>query len=144
MTDRIVGALLWGLALWYGLEAVRLKVGFVTDPVGPKAFPLLLAGLLALTSTYLLWRPDPEPAWPQAPVWLNAGLALGSLVGYAYLLVPLGFVLATTLEVGFLGLLFGGRARASFPAAFALALGLYALFVWGLGIPLPLGRVFGG
>jgi putative tricarboxylic transport membrane protein len=62
-----------------------------------------------------------------------------SFVVYAVILAPLGFVPATTLEFAVLARLFGGPLGKGALAGLAFALILYALFVYGLGLPLPLG-----
>ncbi|MEX2466340.1 MAG: tripartite tricarboxylate transporter TctB family protein, partial [Gemmatimonadota bacterium] len=68
-------------------------------------------------------------------------IALGTLsfVAYAFLLAPLGFVLATVLEFALLARLFGGTLARGAAAGLVFAGLLYVLFVYGLGLPLPLG-----
>ncbi|RIH81785.1 Tripartite tricarboxylate transporter TctB family protein [Calidithermus terrae] len=141
--DRIVGVLLLLLALGYGWTASRFEVGLLSDPVGPKPFPYLIAFCTAAASLWLILRPDPDPQWPPAAFWLPLGLALGSLVAYAYLLVPLGFTLVTTLEMALLAVLFGARWWQGLLAGLAFSLAVYFLFTAGLNVPLPAGRLFG-
>ncbi|RIH83079.1 Tripartite tricarboxylate transporter TctB family protein [Meiothermus luteus] len=143
MTDRIVGLVLLLLAIGYALEAARMEVSFFTDPLGPRPFPYIIAVLVGLSSLWLIARPDPEPAWPPRRFWPVLGLVLLSLVAYAYLVVPLGFVLATTLEMTLLSRLFGARLRTGFLSALAFSLGVYFLFTKALGVGLPAGRIFG-
>lgn len=61
MTDRIVGALILLLALGYGLEASRMQVSFLSDPLGPRPFPYIIAILVGLSALWLLFKPDPNP-----------------------------------------------------------------------------------
>jgi putative tricarboxylic transport membrane protein len=144
LTDRITGGLLLIVTLGYAYQAYHLKVGFMSDPIGPKAFPLIIAGFLALFSLYLLVKPDEEPEWPVWKVWRNKSFVLLSFVFYAYTLVPLGFLLSTTLEITFLAFMFKGKIWKGLVAAIASSLILYSLFEYLLGIPLPLGKIFGG
>lgn len=144
MTDRITGGLLLLITLGYAYMGYHFKVGFMADPIGPKAFPLLIAGLLFLFILYILIRPDPEPQWPGLKIWLNMALVLFSLVIYAYALVPLGFIATTTLEVTILAVIFKGQLWKGIIASLVLSLTLYAGFVFLLDIPLPVGKIFGG
>jgi len=143
MTDRILGALILLLALGYGLEASRMQVGLLSDPLGPRPFPYIIALLVGLSALWLLFRPDPDPAWPPLGFWPVLGLVLLSLVAYAYLVVPLGFILTTTLEMTLLSLLFGARWWQGLGGALAFTLAVYFLFTEGLGVTLPVGRIFG-
>lgn len=143
------------------LEATTFDVAFPTDPLGPKAFPVFAAALLAIGGLALVRsaRADRARATAAAgPPVAGDGeaaasdldgpepgaarrIALGtvSFVAYAFLLAPLGFVLATTLEFAVLARLFGGPLGRGAAAGLVFALLLYALFVYGLGLPLPLG-----
>jgi len=144
MTDRITGLVLIALALWYGLEASRLKSGFGSGPVGPKAFPLMLAITLGIIALFLLIRVDPNPRGLPPRTWANFGMVIASFLVYAYLLAPAGFILATTLETGFVSQRFGAKPWQALVTGLISSLALYALFVFALGIPLPPGRLFGG
>lgn len=109
MSDRILGLVLLILSAAYAIGARAMEVGFLSDPVGPRTFPYPIALILGISSLWLILRPDPEPAWPGRGFWVLFGLVLLSLVAYAYLLVPLGFIVMTTLEMTLLSLLFGAR-----------------------------------
>lgn len=141
-TDRVTGALLLLLGLAVGAEATTFDVFFMTDPVGPKALPFLSALVLAGSGTLLLARPGPGPTWPARKVLVRMGGALVAFGAYAALLAPLGFVVATTATVGALSVLFDGPRKKSLGAAFALSSALWYLFVWLLGLPLPLGSIW--
>lgn len=144
MTDRIAGLVLIALALWYGLGASRLEAGFGSGPIGPKAFPLMLAIALGVIALFLLIRTDPEPMWPKRRTWGDFVLLLASFVAYAYLLAPAGFMVATTLETGFVSQRFGAKWWQALLTGLIASGALYLLFVFALGIPLPSGRWFGG
>jgi putative tricarboxylic transport membrane protein len=57
-SDRIIGVLLLLFAVWYGYTALKLRMTLLTDPIGPKFFPLFLATLIGLLSFYLIFKPD--------------------------------------------------------------------------------------
>ncbi len=141
MADRITGALLLVVAAWYTAEARSFEGGALAGPVGPGAFPLFLGVVLGVLSLYLLLRPDPRPTWPHRSMWLSGGTVVASSLAYAYALVPLGFLVATTLELVVLGSLFRARLRSVVPAALALSLATFWLFDRLLKLPLPEGLV---
>ena len=63
-TDRISGLVLLAAAAAIAIEARTFNVGFLTDPLGPKALPFFAGGLLGLGGLLLVIRPDAGPAWP--------------------------------------------------------------------------------
>ena len=144
LTDRTTGVFLLVFAIWYGYRTTLFKVSFMVDPVGPRAFPLILAILMAVLSLYLIIKPDPSPEWPGSATWLRIGLITLTFIVYAYLMVPVGFVLATTFEVTALALIFRGPPLKSFTGAFLLSAALYGLFATLLDLSLPTGTIFRG
>ena len=141
-TDRFTGAALGLLGAAVALEATTFDVLFLTDPVGPKALPMLAAGILVASGAMLLARPGIGGAWPGRSVLVRMVGAVAAFGAYAGLLAPLGFVLSTTATVASLSMLFGGPWRKSVGAAAVLSVTLWYLFVWLLGLPLPLGALW--
>lgn len=160
------------LATAAAFESRHFVVGFASDPLGPRAFPLLAALLIALGGAFGIASararpgqgagqastpgstaapaptPEPGPAHtPALPSTASAGLrttaAVVSFLLFALLLDPLGFVAATALEFTVLAVLFGGTAVRGFLAGLVFAVLVFLLFVQGLGLALPLG-IFGG
>jgi putative tricarboxylic transport membrane protein len=107
--------------------------------LGPATFPLALSIPLAAFSLYLIVRPDPDPEWARGRALLKQALTLIVFVAYAYMLEPLGFIVATLLEVAALGWLLGAKLWQSAAAGLAIAVILYLLFNSLLGLPLPAG-----
>ena len=140
---RIAGALLvLAGTIAVAVEALTFKVNFPTDPLGPAAFPLIGAGLMALGAVSF-WRPAHDGAGlPDRTALRRMTLATLSFLAYAALLAPLGFVPATTHEFAGLALLFGGRPVRSLAVGLTFAVLMFALFVYGLGLPLPVGALF--
>jgi putative tricarboxylic transport membrane protein len=141
-TDRATGALVVVLGIAAAWASRGFVVGFPADPVGPRALPLFSAAILVAAAGALLLRPDPDPRWPGRRVALRLGVAVALLFAYPPLLPLTGFIVTTGGAVALLSLLFGGPPLRSTVAAFLFAGGLYLLFVYALGIPLPLGRLF--
>ncbi len=143
MSDRILGLVLLVLSTAYAIGAWTMEVGFLSDPVGPRAFPYLIAAIMGAASLWLILRPDPDPAWPARGFGVRLGLVLLSLVAYAYLLVPLGFIVTTALEMTLLSVLFGARPDQAAAGGLSFSVLVYLLFTRVLGVPLPVGKIFG-
>ncbi|WP_314018181.1 tripartite tricarboxylate transporter TctB family protein [Stutzerimonas degradans] len=125
-----------GLALLaWGFEAP-----FAYDPVGPRAYPLLLLLLMGCGALWLLLKPqgEPTPAF-DSPGAVRAVLCVLALLAYALLFETLGFVISTALTGFALGLLFNGRLWPSLISGALLGVLLYGLFDYLLDVPLPLG-----
>ena len=144
MTDRITGVALLILAALYGFGAVRLEAGFGSGVLTPKDFPLLLAASLGLIALGIIFRPDPDAELLKGRSWLNLAIVSLSFIAYAYLIVPIGFIAATTVETAFVSQRFGAKLWQAALTGVAVSVALYLVFVYGLGISLPIGRVFGG
>ena len=138
--DRIFGVLMIVLAVAYGWGATQLPEPFGgSEAVGPETFPLLLAGVLALSSLYLVVRPDPDNAWPWSRTGVELIIAVVVLVLYAMLLQPLGFILSTALAVGTLCWRMGSRVPRAYLVGAISGLVVYLLFNFALDLALPLG-----
>ena len=83
MSDRILGGL--GLLLSIGMiyAATQLPVPFISDPVGSKTFPIIVAIVLGLASLFILLRPDPAPMWPQMGRLVEIAAAVAGVAGAA-------------------------------------------------------------
>ena len=137
MSDRITGLLIAALAVWYGWTASGFEEGF-GDPVGPSAFPEMLAVPMGVFALFLVVKPDPEPNWPHGRPLLRQLGMVATLIAYPLVLEPLGFPIATALGGIVMSLLLGGPRRGSAISAVAVALGLFVTFDTVLGLHLPL------
>ena len=99
-SDRIFGLVTLFVALAYIAGATQIQTSFLADPVGPKAFPILIGAVAALCSLYMIVRPDPDPDWPSARTWGALLVAVIVLVAYAYALKPMGFIVPTAIAAG--------------------------------------------
>ncbi len=142
MTDRIFATTWLAVCIVIAAEMWRLSVPFSYDPVGPKAFPLLLAALMALCCLILIARPD-DGAGRFNLALLGKGSALiGVLLAYAALFATLGFPLATALMIVAVSRIFGGTWKMSTITAVAVAVGSFLVFDRLLEVSLPLGRLW--
>ncbi|RMH49402.1 MAG: tripartite tricarboxylate transporter TctB family protein [Alphaproteobacteria bacterium] len=142
LSDRVAGAILFALAIWFWWQAGSYAVAF-GDPAGPSLFPRVVAVPMALFSLVLILRPDPDPVWLRWPAAARQGAALAILLVYPLMLRPLGFPAATFLAVLPLALLFGARVMPAVVTALAIAGGLFVIFDTLFGLPLPLGPLSG-
>ena len=136
-SDRIAGLIMLVLAIWYGWTAGSYEASF-GDPLGPAAFPRMLAFPAGILSLFLILRPDPEPDWVLGRPALKQLATLAVLVSYAFALVPLGFVLATALAVAILGRLLGAGWGKAVVSGVVMSVSLFVVFDMLLGLPLPL------
>lgn len=141
-SDRIFGLVALFVALAYIASATQIQTSFLSDPVGPKAFPILVGSVAALCALTMIVRPDPDPDWPAARGWLSLLVATIVLVIYAYTLKPLGFLLPTAIAAGILSYQISPRAGPAALAGIGLSITLFVLFRYALGlslVPLPKG-----
>jgi putative tricarboxylic transport membrane protein len=143
MKRSLEGAVLAGLALLYFLEARSFRTGFLADPIGPRAFPFGIGALAFLVGIAIFFsRPGGTEEPIETPALLRMVVLTGSLLGYALLLEPLGFVLSTTAATAVLVILFRGRPLEALAFGLLLGLAIYFLFAYPLSLPLPFGRLF--
>lgn len=134
--DRVFGAVMIVVALGYILSARGIETSFMSDPVGPRVFPYMIAGVMILCSLVMVLRPDPDAEWPAGPMLAQLGLALLVLVGYSYAITPLGFLIPTAIASGVISWQIGGNPVRAAITGVGLAIGLWVLFrlVLGLGL----------
>ena len=142
--DRATGAILFVFGLWFTWIGTTLKSSFVGDALGPGTFPVLLGVLLCVLSILLILKPEEGYTWPHPRGWLRIGLVTLSLLAYAYVIEPLGYILATTLEMFALSLIFGGPRLRSLAASLVFSAALFVLFFYILDLRLPTGDIFEG
>jgi len=135
-SDRIFGLVVVFGALAMFAGALQIQTSFLSDPLGPKAFPMMISVVGVLAGVGILLKPDAEPAWPPAAAFGHMGIALVVLVGYAYALAPLGFLIPTMIASAAISYQIGPNARNAVLTGAGLALVLFALFKYGLGLGL--------
>lgn len=142
--DRVAGLGVAAAALVAAVLALGFRVAFTADPLGPRAAPLVAAGLMAAGGLALALRPAAPWSLPDGPTARRLGLAVAVFLAYVPLLPLAGFVVATTLLVAGLGRLFGGTTARVLVAGVVVAVLLHLLFTVALGLPLPSGAWRGG
>jgi len=139
MSDRILGGACIALAAFYIFFALQIQVGFMSDPMGPKAFPILIGVVLALAGIYPIVRPDPEPDWPPFSRVLEIVFATAVMIAYAYALPTVGFVISTTVASGLLSWRLGAPPLKAAIAGVVIAVGIFVVFRIVLKLSLAIG-----
>jgi putative tricarboxylic transport membrane protein len=121
----------------------------IGDPLGPKAFPVLLGILLALAGVLLLFesvgaRDAAAAGRAQAPTrpGMVAAVAIFTMVFFA-LLEPLGYLIAFTLYLFALMIWLHRKSPlACLATAVLFSIGSYVLFAKALGVSLAKGILY--
>lgn len=144
MSQRIFGVVLLLACVGLGIVAWGYHAPFSYEPVGPRAYPMLLLTLMGLGAIYLLVKPasasepSDEPPLDKHVIRKVAGCVVVFIL-YAALFEPLGFIPASLLFGIAMARLYDGTWKTSLISGVLLAIGLYLLFDKALDVPLPLG-----
>lgn len=136
MSDRIFGLVIIAVALGFIASATQIQVGFLADPVGAKTFPYLIGGVLIIAALSVLLKPDADPEWPSLLTVGRLAVAVAVLIGYAYALKPLGFLIPTALAAGIISYQINPRPVPAVLTGLGLAIGLFLIFKYALGLGL--------
>jgi putative tricarboxylic transport membrane protein len=144
LLQRIFAAALLLACAGLALMAWPYQASFSYEPVGPRAYPLLMLGLMSLALIYMLFRPQPtkhtedEPALDR-PTLIKIGICVVLLLIFAGTFESLGFILSSMLIGIPMARLYGGRWLPGAVIITLMSVGLYLLFDKAMDVPLPLG-----
>ncbi len=147
--DLLTGVLLMAVALFFAVLAQDYDIGEARK-MGPGFFPLVLTGLLFLLGAILTVQAARNGGGGRPDHWTLRGLVLIVLppLLFGLLIRELGLVITLFSAVGLCAFASRkARGRSVLLLAGGLTLFCVAVFVFGLGLPLPLfGRwlQFGG
>ncbi|WP_137919342.1 tripartite tricarboxylate transporter TctB family protein [Hydrogenophaga sp. 2FB] len=139
MSDRALGAACVVASVAMAAVARNYTAAFSYEPLGPRAFPLLLAVGLGLSGLWLVLRPTLGAQTFNGVPWMPTLWCAGAIMAYAALFQAVGFVLATALMTVPVGMAFGGTWRKTLAGGAALGLVLFLLFDKVLDVVLPVG-----
>lgn len=149
MADRIIIACCIALAIVYFYGTSQIPSLEIGDPLGPKAFPILL-GIALLCATALLVvehikaggtaaAPAPKERRPDRRHLPVLGVVVVWMAVYFAVFETLGYVVATTLFLFPVMAWFNrGKWLANGLSAAFFSIGSYAMFTW-LDVTLPHG-----
>ena len=135
-TDRIFGVVVILAALADIASAYNLPPGSMFDKLGPKAFPIIVAVGAIICASVMVFKPDAEPDWPPLSTLLSLAFATAVLIGYAYALKPMGFIVPTAIAAGVLSYQITPKPVAAVLVGIGLSVGLFVVFKYALGLSL--------
>ena len=144
MSERLFGVVLLLACVALSIVAWGYHAPFSYEPVGPRAYSMLLLILMGLGAIYLLVKPasatahSDEPPLDKHVIRKVVGCVV-LLTIYAALFEPLGFIFASLVFGIAMARLYEGTWIASVVSGVVLAVGLYVLFDKVLDVPLPRG-----
>lgn len=143
LNDRVLGIFAIVLAAFMAYHGYGMNSEFSYEPIGPKVFPLLLSGFLALCGVILIIKGgNPVPRNPKgSSVRIISMIAI--LFFYAFAFQPLGFLISTLIMGTLVGKLFGGNWLHSLFGGIGMSIVLYLLFDLTLDVVLPTGLLEG-
>ncbi|WP_417258107.1 tripartite tricarboxylate transporter TctB family protein [Celeribacter sp.] len=139
MSDRIFGVVGLLIAIGFALAALAIEESFLSDAVGPKAFPLIIATILGLSSIAIALKPDTAPEWPSLGRLTEILAAIVVMVLYAELLPVVGFVISTAFAAAYLTWRLGSGLLATVLTGLGTSVGIYVVFHLILGLSLARG-----
>lgn len=137
MNDRILGLGALALAAFMTAAGWGIEAPFAYEPVGPRAFPLLLALIIGLCGLRLVYKGGHQVEANPAGANGRIALMMAFTVAYAFLFQWLGFVIATSLMTVFVGRLFGGSWIKCAIGGVVMSLFFFVLFDKVLDVVLP-------
>ncbi|WP_447922639.1 tripartite tricarboxylate transporter TctB family protein [Achromobacter aegrifaciens] len=137
MNDRILGLGALALAAFMTAAGWGIEAPFAYEPVGPRAFPLLLALIIGLCGLRLVYKGGHQVEANPPGANGRIGLMMAFTVAYAFLFQWLGFVIATSLMTVFVGRLFGGSWIKCAIGGVVMSLFFFVLFDKVLDVVLP-------
>jgi putative tricarboxylic transport membrane protein len=146
-SDRILGGIFVAVAVAMVVAARDYVPPIAYEPVGPRAFPTLIAFLMGLVGAWLVIRPSPHSAAVAEGRLAALAGCMVAVLAYVFLFQWLGFALATALMAVPVGMAFGGSWKQSLAGGIGMGVGFYLLFDKVLDVVLPTGLlsfIFGG
>ncbi|BBD41506.1 tripartite tricarboxylate transporter TctB (plasmid) [Aminobacter sp. Y103A] len=140
---RAAALVLLAVAIAYGIGGATIEYAFSSDPLGPRAFPVMLAVVLGgLSLLYLVW-PGRVEAIPTGRALLRVLAIPAILVVSIALFEPLGFAGATFLLTFGAALVFGAPVKHALIGAVLQTALWWTVFAYLLQVYLPAGALFG-
>ena len=144
LAQRVFASVLLLVCVGLAAMAWPYQAAFSYEPVGPRAFPLLMLALMGLGLIYMIFRPSPVVHSEDDPkldreTLTKIGLCVALLLIFASTFESLGFILSSILVGIPLARLYGGRWLPSCVIISLVSVGLYLLFDKAMDVPLPLG-----
>lgn len=139
MSDRVFGGIGLLLGVFFIWQATFIPLSFISDPIGPKTFPIILGVVLSLSSVAIMLLPGGSADWPGMRTFAELSSAVAVLIAYSFVLPLVGFVVSTIFAAFYLCLRLGAPLKGAAIGGVSISLGIYALFHLVLGLSLARG-----
>jgi len=139
MNDRLFGIFTLLLSIFYIFSAYIIEESFISDHIGPKKFPYIVAFFLISSSLFLIVKPDLKPKWPQFGKIIEILVTALILIIYAIFLPIIGFVFSTFFASSFISWRLGAKLSSAFVAGAIISVSIFILFRKVLGLSLATG-----
>ena len=139
INERIFGVISFIVACGYIYVASLTQLSFISDPVGPKTFPYIIGSIFAVSSLFLIFKPEFNPQWPSLYKFLEIIFVTIILIVYAYSLPVIGFVISTLIATFILSWRLGAKVTEAIIFGAVISFGIYFLFRTILGLSLAKG-----
>ncbi|MCB1929817.1 MAG: tripartite tricarboxylate transporter TctB family protein [Rhodocyclaceae bacterium] len=140
MSERVFGVLLLLLSAAGLVIGWDLRAPVSYEPVGPRAFPLLVFVLIGACALALVFSRRAPTRWAPPAVLGRVGGLFVVVLLYALLFDKLGFIVSTTLMCLPLARLFGASWKQALAAGACMGVALFILFDRVLDVALPAGQ----
>ncbi len=134
--DRIFGLGVILIASFYLFHATLIPTGFLSDPVGSRTFPYIVAGVSLLCGVLIIIFPDQITDWPHLKVYGKIGIALLAMYLFAKTLRPYGFIIPSAVVAIILSYLISPNIKNAIITGLSLSIGLFLVLNYGLGLGL--------
>ncbi len=135
-SDRVFGLVAVLVAFAYIASARQIKTSVLSDTGGSKTITILISAAAIVCGVSMIMKPDQEPDWPELNVLASLAFSVVILVGYAYALKPIGFLVPTAIVASVLSYQISPKPRFAVLAGLGLSLGLFVIFKYALGLSL--------
>lgn len=142
LSGRITAVVLIALAVVVGIGASQIEYAFSSDPLGPRAFPYLLAAILGLCGVWYLISPGEADPWPGADTLVRSAALIVVCAAAIAVMNLVGFIVSAAVICGVAAWMFGATPAMAGIIGVAQALFWYALFKLALGTYLPAGTLW--
>ncbi len=143
--DRWIASGLIIVAAWYLVMAWRLPRFSMSTMIDANVFPIALGCGQMFVAAWLWFKPEKADQNAEKSEWAGldvrqGGLMLLTCLLYIEIMLPLGFVISTFSFLIVTPYILGWRRwGVSCFTALLVAIGIYCLMVFGLGVVLPRG-----
>ncbi|QFT82000.1 Tripartite tricarboxylate transporter TctB family protein [Roseovarius sp. THAF27] len=139
MSDRLFGVFGLALGAFYIWAASIIPDSFMTDVVGPRAFPYIVGAVILICSFVFVIKPDSEPDWPSLHGFAEIVFAGAVMLLYGWALPELGFLISTIFATAYLTWRLGTHPLWSLVVGVLTSVGIYIVFKLILGLSLASG-----